>query len=345
MPVLGVTDLMIKHDDLIVATHGRSFWILDDMGLIRQLDGDIDTKLYDPENSTIGNWYSQLNSNYSDGTSSFNGVNPANGVVIYYNIGIEDSGKKVSMKIYDQNNKLVREITSQPDKSFISYNGGPSREPVLSNKAGLNRFVWDSRHSPLSGVPYAYIEGSFRGHKAIPGKYKLTLVVDETSYNSEFEILKNPNFSVSDEDYLDLDKYATHMESNFNEMAKYINSNKKLMDKLDVLVRELDENPEVKENGKKLLELMDNWDKKMMQRMSKAYDDVENFPNKFLADYLFILDEIKGDIPNISEGILKSLKSHDEKWVELKKEIDQINQVNIPKYNKELWSISIGALN
>ena len=345
MPVLAVTDLMIKHDDLIIATHGRSFWILDDMGLIRQLDGNINTKLYDPENSTIGNWYSQLNSNYSDGTSSFTGVNPANGVVIYYNIEKEDSGKKVSMKIYDQNNKLVREITSEPDNSFISYNGGPSREPVLSNKSGLNRFVWDSRHSSLSGVPYAYIEGSFRGHKAIPGKYTLTLVVGETSYNSEFEILKNPNFSVSDEDYLDLDKYATHMENNFNEMAKYINSNKELMDKLGVLIKELDENPGVKENGKKLLELMDNWDKKMMQRMSKAYDDVENFPNKFLADYLFILDEIKGDIPNVSEGILKSLKSHDEKWVKLKKEIDEINQVNIPEYNKELWSIGIGALN
>ena len=87
----------------------------------------------------------------------------------------------------------------------------------------MNRIVWDSRHSSLNGVPYAYIEGSFRGHKAIPGKYTLTLEVGETSYNSEFEILKNPNFSVSDEDYLDLDKYATHMENNFNEMAKYIN--------------------------------------------------------------------------------------------------------------------------
>ena len=68
MPVLAITDLMIKHDDLIVATQGRSFWILDDMGLIRQLNGESGTKLYNPENSTIGNWYSQLNSNYSDGT-------------------------------------------------------------------------------------------------------------------------------------------------------------------------------------------------------------------------------------------------------------------------------------
>ena len=136
------------------------------------------------------------------------------------------------------------------------------------------------------------------------------------------------------------------MESNFNEMAGYINENKKSMDKLSVMIDELDDNSEVKNNGIKLLKLMDNWDKKMMQRMSMAYDDVENFPNKFLADYLFILDEIKGDIPNVSEGILKSLKSHDEKWIELKKEIDEINQINIPEYNNELWSNGIiGALN
>ena len=64
---------------------------------------------------------------------------------------------------------------------------------------------------------------------------------------------------------------------------------------------------------------MDGWDKKMMQRKSLAYDDVENFPNKFLADYLFILDEIKGDIPNVSEGILKSLESLDKKMGFLKR--------------------------
>ena len=136
------------------------------------------------------------------------------------------------------------------------------------------------------------------------------------------------------------------MESNFNEMAGYINENKKSIEKLSDMIDELDDNSEVKNNGNKLLKLMDNWDKKMMQRMSMAYDDVENFPNKFLADYLFILDEIKGDIPNVSEGILKSLKSHDEKWIDLKKEIDEINLINIPKYNNELGSSGIiGALN
>ena len=97
--------------------------------------------------------------------------------------------------------------------------------------------------------------------------------------------------------------------------------------------------------GRSLLNKMDGWDKKMMQRKSTAYDDVENFPNKFLADYLFILDEIKGDIPNVSEGILKSLESLDEKWDSLKEEIDNIKENDIPNFNNELWNSGIGVLN
>ena len=314
------------------------------MGLVRQLNGGSGTKLYNPENSTIGNWYSQLNSNYSDGTSTFTGVNPANGVVIYYNISEEDENKKVIIKIYDEKDNLVREINSEADKDFITYNGGPSREPVLSNNTGLNRFVWNTRHKSLIGVPYAYIEGRFSGHKAIPGKYKISLEVGDISYTSNFEILKNPNFNVSDKDYAELDKYASHMEKKFNVMADYINNNKQLVDKLKNILGDI-EDQAIKNSGQILLNKMDGWDKKMMQRKSLAYDDVENFPNKFLADYLFILDEIKGDIPNVSEGILKSLESLDKKWDSLKEEIDNINENDIPSFNNELWKSGVGALN
>ena len=161
---------------------------------------------------------------------------------------------------------------------------------------------------------------------------------------SNFEILKNPNFNVSDKDYTELDKYASHMEKKFNVMAEYINNNKQLVDKLKNILGDI-EDQTIKSNGQILLNKMDGWDKKMMQRKSLAYDDVENFPNKFLADYLFILDEIKGDIPNVSEGILKSLESLDKKWDSLKEEIDNINEYDIPSFNNELWKSGIGALN
>ena len=134
------------------------------------------------------------------------------------------------------------------------------------------------------------------------------------------------------------------MENKFNIMADYINSNKQLIDKLKTILSDI-EDQAIKNNGEMLLSKMDSWDKKMMQRKSLAYDDVENFPNKFLADYLFILDEIKGDIPNVSEGILKSLESLDKKWDSLKEEIDNINENDIPNFNNELWKSGIGALN
>ena len=145
MPSLAVTDLMIKHSDLIVATQGRSFWILDDMGLIRQYNGSNNTSLFKPENSITGGWYSQLNSNNKefDGTSSYTGVNPANGIVIYYNINKEDANKDVRIQIKDDKDRLVREIDNSIDKDYISYNGGPSRPARLTNNVGLNRFVWD----------------------------------------------------------------------------------------------------------------------------------------------------------------------------------------------------------
>jgi hypothetical protein len=117
-----------------------------------------------------------------------------------------------------------------------------------------------------------------------------------------------------------------------------------LIDKLKTILSDI-EDKAIKNNGEILLNKMDSWDKKMMQRKSLAYDDVENFPNKFLADYLFILDEIKGDIPNVSEGILKSLESLDKKWDSLKEEIDNINENDIPNFNNELWRTGIGALN
>ncbi len=346
MPSLAVTDLMIKHNDLIIATQGRSFWILDDMGLIRQYSGSEKTSLFKPENSITGGWYSQLNSNNKefDGTSLYTGVNPANGVVIYYNINKEDANKEVRIQIKDDKDRLIREIDNSIDKDYISYNGGPSRPARLTNNVGLNRFVWDTRHRPLTGLPYAYIEGSFNGHKSIPGKYKITLSVGENSYSSNFEIKRNPHYKLTDQEYLLYDKHASHMENQFNEMAKYVNKNKDLLDRLMDVLKRLD-NKNLVRQGRELYKKMLDWDEKMMQRKSLAYDDVENFPNKFIADYLFVLDELKGEIPLITEGISKWTKKLDEKWELLKQDIKQIHSENLKDFNKELWNNGVGAVN
>jgi hypothetical protein len=171
----------VKQGDLIVATSGRAFWILDDLALIRQYNGNSgEFKVYKPEDAILGNWRSQLNSTSEDfkGTHPFIGVNPANGVVIYYQLPKTDDSVIVTMEIKDAAGKLVRQFSSKKDASFKTYDGGPPPEPVLSNAKGINRFVWDMRYATMPGVLNAYIEASYRGHKVSPGTYSITIKYD-----------------------------------------------------------------------------------------------------------------------------------------------------------------------
>ena len=134
------------------------------------------------------------------------------------------------------------------------------------------------------------------------------------------------------------------MESQFTEMADYVNKNKDLLDRLSIVLKRIDDRDLIRK-GRGLYKKMKDWDEKMMQRKSLAYDDVENFPNKFIADYLFILDEMKGDIPIVTNGVINSMKRLDEKWMSLKDEIVQILNQDLKSYNKELWANGIGAVN
>jgi len=134
------------------------------------------------------------------------------------------------------------------------------------------------------------------------------------------------------------------MESQFTEMADYVNKNKDLLDRLSDVLKRIDDRDLIRK-GRGLYKKMKDWDEKMMQRKSLAYDDVENFPNKFIADYLFILDEMKGDIPIVTNGVINSMKRLDEKWMSLKDEIVQILNQDLKNYNKELWANEIGAVN
>ena len=195
MPVTPITDLIVKHNDLIVATSGRSFWILDDLGLLRQYNEGSDSfTLYKPEDQVYGNWGSQLNNTSEDfkGTDVYTGVNPASGVVVYYNLPKLADSVHLTMEFRDAAGKLVRTLSSKKDESFQKYDGGPPANPMLPKTKGLNRFVWDTRYPTMVGVPTAYLEANFRGHKATPGSYTVTFNYENKEAKTDFKILPNP---------------------------------------------------------------------------------------------------------------------------------------------------------
>ncbi|MEM7475818.1 MAG: hypothetical protein AAF483_12570, partial [Planctomycetota bacterium] len=86
------------------------------------------------------------------------------------------------------------------------------------------------------------------------------------------------------------------------------------------------------------------WDEEMVQRKSKAYDDVENFPNKFTAEYLFLINQTESSIPRVTQGSVQRRAELDQQWAELRKRGRRLMDSEIPKFNKLLWDNKIGAI-
>jgi hypothetical protein len=92
------------------------------------------------------------------------------------------------------------------------------------------------------------------------------------------------------------------------------------------------------------LKKMKAWDEDMVQRKSKAYDDVENFPNKFTANYLFMINQTESDIPKVNQPSLDRMKELNATWATLKARGTELLERDIPAFNKRLWDAGLGAI-
>lgn len=347
LPKTPITDLKVHKGNLVVATSGRSFWILDDLSVLRQYQpSKRGLKIVNPNDALNGSWRSSLsgNSDKSKGTHSFNGVNPANGMVIYYELPKLSDSTHITLDILDANNGLVRSFSSKKDKAAVKFNGGgPPVAPLLSKKEGLNRFVWDMKYPLLPGIPNVYMEAGFRGHVAPPGNYTLKLKAGNEEVTTAGTIVEVPLYETKSGQYEAYDAFMTDMEQKLTLMHNKVNTLYKAQLQLKSVLKDLS-NEELKSEGKKLLTQMDAWDKDMVQRKSKAYDDVENFPNKFTAEYLFLIDATNSSIPRVNTSSRDRKTELDAQWKILEKEASRLIETAIPAYNKQLWGAGIGAI-
>jgi photosystem II stability/assembly factor-like uncharacterized protein len=350
LPVTPITDLKVHQGDLIAATSGRSFWILDDLGMVRQYQKVTDSfQMFKPEETVLVNTYSELDGTSADftGSNPYRGVNPSSGAVIYYHLPALKADETVEMEIRDAKGQLIRSFSSKADTTFKRYDGGPRPEPVLSKTLGVNRFVWNLRTATVKGVPGVYIESSYAGHKVPPGNYRISLKVSGKSVSTDLQVLSNPLYQVSAESYGEYHAVMSNMESAVSQMHSQVNTLYERQQQLAQLVSGLpagDKFDALRKEGDSLLKKMKAWDEDMVQRKSKAYDDVENFPNKFTANYMFMMNMTESDIPVVNQGSKDRLKELDAEWAALKARADELMQKDIPAFNKKLWDAGIGPI-
>ena len=352
LPVTPITDLKIHQGDLIAATSGRSFWILDDLTLLRQHDGKPgqDLQLFQSKPAYLANGRSELDKTDLEfsGTHTYEGVNPANGVVIHYHLAdtlLKD--EEMTLVISDAEGRIVRSFSSRKQDAPKRWDSAPPLDPVLPARKGLNRFVWNMRYPTMPGVPGVYIETSFTGHKAPAGTYTLTLQRKERSATASAQILDNPLYPNDPTVKRQYHEIMLEMERKVTEMHDLVNLLHAKRLQLDDLLKKLAADSKHKAlhaQGEGLSKKLKAWDEDMVQRQSKAYDDVENFPNKFTANYLFLHNQTESDIPRVNQPSIDRKRELDAEWASLRARAMQFLESDIPAFNQALWEAGIGGI-
>ena len=214
MPATSIRDLVIKDDDLVVATHGRSFWILDNITALRQLTPSLtNTKaiLYKPQAAWRVRW--NMNPDTPMPQEEPAGQNPPDGSIIDYYL--KDNASEVQLEITDAKGNLIRRYT---DKDTL-YKIPPVNIPLywirpqqgLSHEAGSHRFLWDMHYTPLNVSASYPIAATYMNTAPMetspwvaPGMYNAILTVDGKASSYPFEVKIDPRVKTSQKELLEI---------------------------------------------------------------------------------------------------------------------------------------------
>jgi len=211
MGASSVRDLIVKDDDLVAATHGRGFWILDDVARLRQIEPavfDADAFLFSPAQATRVRW--NMNTDTPLPPDEPAGGNPPDGAVIDYWIRTAPSGP-VTLEILDAEGALVRRYSSAEPPDPIDPNLGvpmywPRPPQALSAAPGLHRFVWDLHYAPPPGARVSYPIAAVAHDTApaptspwvMPGEYTVRLTVNGQGLTEPLAVRMDPRVNTAE---------------------------------------------------------------------------------------------------------------------------------------------------
>jgi len=208
MPATSIRDLIIKDNDLVVGTHGRSFWIMDDIAALRnlaRLKSSGQTALYETGAACRVRW--NMNTDTPLPQEEPAGQNPPDGAIIDYYLN-NDANGVVSLEILDAMGKVVRIYKSDDEPYAIPPVNIPlywiRPQEILSAAKGAHRFIWDMHTQPLN-LPPNYAIAAIYGQTApnptspwvMPGTYTVKLTVDGKSYTRPLTIKMDPRVKTS----------------------------------------------------------------------------------------------------------------------------------------------------
>ena len=272
LPIVPITDLSVRQGELVVATQGRSFWVLDDLTPLYQLNPavvDRDVWLFQPKPTY------RLDGYRSDDTRTA-GTNPENGVVIHYRLAEEpDSTQAVALRILDRTGDVVQ--TFRPDAKADAADG----VAPMPAEAGTNRVVWGRRYPDAASFDGMILwGGGLRGPEAVPGTYTARLVVGEDSLEAPFEIRLDPRSSATPDDLAAQFAFLREVRDKVTEVNRSVKQVRSLRQQVEAYLGRLPDGPDadtVRAAGKRLVERMTAVEEVLYETRSESRQDPLNY--------------------------------------------------------------------
>jgi photosystem II stability/assembly factor-like uncharacterized protein len=348
LPTTPIDDLIVKENDLAVATNGRSFWILDDLSPLRELTPEManqDVILYKPSPVYRMNFPEAVDKRRPVGE------NPPNGVLVRYYLKTAPKGE-ITLDILDSAGKPVRHYSSKPANKFEQPPEWPDLEAppeLLPTNAGMNRFPWNLRYDSPTEIPGAFYAGNGpEGPIVLPGTYTLKLTVDGKSYTAPAEVKLDPRVHTSADDLQKQMELEMKVRDDIEALHVAVNQIRGVRSQLDTVKKRFEEQGD---RGKAMVAAIDDLNRKMdpveqalIQVQRKSSEGNLWFPNMLNEQY----DTFRAFIENadaaptqselsVFNGLHNRLETQLTSW-------KQIASTDVPAMNERVRKESISLV-
>ena len=322
LPIVPITDLAVKDNNLIAATQGRSLWVIDDLTVFHQALSQINatgTRLYKPMDS----WrYGAGQSKDAVGV----GQNHPSGVMVHYYLDQYTEGDTVSISIYDSGGNMIQEYSTHAEEKD---------QKLKDLKQGAQMFNWDMSYPEAKSFDGMILWwGSMDGPTAIPGDYQVKLTHNGASQMQPFTIKGNPNLEVSAQDYTAQFDFIQSVNTKVTEAHEAIIEMRSIKEQLHKYKDIVKDNDEVKEGIAEVDSTLTLIEEALYQTKNQSRQDPLNFPIRLTNKLAHLNSLTQIGVAPPTQGALDVRDELVTKIDEYLRQYENLKKLSIPGINQ-----------
>jgi len=323
LPIVPITDLTIKDNNLIAATQGRSLWLIDDLTVIHQVANNIgstEMHLFDPIDA-----YRYGGQRRFGGAPTNAGKNHPGGAKIFYYLKDYDKKDTLNITFYEADGDKVRSYSTHAEEK---------KDKIKDVKVGANSFHWNFRYPDAKGFDGLIMwAGSLNGQRAVPGEYKVEISHKGKTISHSFMIKADPRLDISQADYERTFNFLKEVNDKVSEAHEAIIEIRKVKGKIGKLKEEYKDAEDLIGEASRIDSLIGNVEKALYQTKNQSRQDPLNFPIR-LNNKLAHLNSLtgRGEFPPTAAAFA------------VKEEMEGLIDAELAKY-KSIREADIPALN